>query len=261
MNPYKILGVDPSATQDELKVAWKNLAREFHPDKNSDPGALKKLQEINEAYELIKTPEKRSMFDMKSNPRSFKDFGRGFNPADFVNEHFSDFIRTHVSKSLNLTVQLTIDEIMVGKRITEKVNVDGEEIELDFAVPAGVPDHARFNIKKFTTKTGFDIIISATVVTIQEPDRQRHGNDVIIIKTISAFDAILGTELDIEPINGQKIKLKIPSGTQPDARLVMRGIGLPIFNSLSKGNIIAMIKVEIPKDLTEEQLDIITKLR
>lgn len=248
MNPYEILGVDQAADQKDIKSAWRKLATQYHPDRNKDPEAVAKLQEINSAYELIKTPEKRAKFDQPH------QHGFGHNP-------FADMFRQTFTKSLNLNVEIGIDEIVTGKRITETISLDGENIDIDFAIPAGCPDHARFNIKSVKLASGMEIILSATIITVQEPERQRHGNDLIIIKKINAFDAIIGTDVEIEPISGQRLKLKIPKGTQPDSRLILRGAGLPIFNSQQQGNVVAIIKVEIPTNLSEEQLDMLEKIR
>ncbi|MCK9531847.1 MAG: DnaJ domain-containing protein [Gammaproteobacteria bacterium] len=259
MNPYEILGVSSNADQNEIKSAWKKLAVKYHPDRNADPSAVGKLQEINQAYELIKTPEKRQMYDQGSkNQQGFA----GFDNSDFIYQHFADiFKRAQATKSFNINVEVTIDEVATGKRISNTINLDGEEIELDFAIPAGVPDGARFNVKQLKSKMGFDVTISVTVITRQEMTRQRHGNDVLILQNISAFDAILGTEVEIEPISGHKLKLKIPKGTQPDTKLIMRGAGLPVFNSDRKGNVVAIIKISIPTDLDENQLDLLDKMR
>lgn len=261
MNPYDILGVTETATQDEIKSAWRKLATKYHPDVNPDnPDAVSKLQEINQAYELVKTAEKRSSFDRQRANNG--NFHHGFDNADFMYQHFTDLFKKSQSvKSYNMNVELTIDEINTGKRITSQIILDGETIDIDFAIPAGVPDFSRFNIKQIKSKTGLDVVISATVVTRQEPLKQRHGDDILILETISAFDAMLGTEIEIEPLAGQRLNLKIPKGTQPDTKLILRSAGLPIFNSQARGNIIAIIKVTIPTNLTDEQLDIVSGLR
>lgn len=261
MDPYKILGVEPSATQDEIKSAYRKLASKWHPDRNPDPEASDKLKEINAAYEMIKSADRRSTHDRTAD-HGFANASQSsaFN-SDFIFNHFTNIFKQQSVKSFNIAIELTIEEIVTGKRITTTVNLDGEDIELDFAVPPGVPDGSRFNVKRLTSKTGFEVVINATVHTIQEKQRQRHGNDILIVEHISVFDAMLGTEIEIEPIAGTKLKMKIPAGTQPDTRLIMRNVGLPIFNQSVRGNIIAIIKIQIPKSLTQEQIDILEQFR
>jgi curved DNA-binding protein len=256
MNPYEILGIDESATQDEIKSAYRKLAGKLHPDRNPEPNAEDRLKEVNGAYELLKSPEKRAAFD-----RSTKTNNNRFD-HNSVFTQFSDIFQRHNStKSLNIPINLSIEEVFSGKRITTVINLDGEDIDLDFAIPAGVPEGARFNVKKIKSKSGFDVMINVTVNTINEHNRQRHVNDILMIIQISAFDAILGTDVEVEPIIGSKLKLKVPPCTQPDTKLIMRGAGLPIFNQSARGNVVGIIKVQIPKNLTSEQLDIIKSLR
>ena len=260
MNPYDVLGVAKDAEQAEIKSAWRKLAVQCHPDTNpDDPDAVKKLQEINEAYELLKTPDKRAAYDRSG--MGGNQYGN-FANSDHIYQHFADiFKKAQTSKSYNLNVDISIDDVATGKRITHAINLDGEEISLDFAIPPGVPDGSRFNVKQIKSKSGFDVTISVTIITRQEHDRQRHGNDILMLRAISVFDAILGTEIEIEPYDGHKLKLKIPKGTQPDAKLVMRGTGLPIFNAAARGNVVVIIKVTIPTDLDDNQLDILDKMR
>lgn len=260
MNPYKILGVSDTASQEEIKSAYRKLAAQWHPDRNPDPDASDRLKEINAAYELIKSTERRSTYDSRQQSSSAGSHP-GFD-SDFIFNHFADiFKRQQTTKSFNIPFNLPIEDIFTGKRITTTINLDGEDIELDFAIPPGVPDGSRFNVKKIKSKTGFDVMINVTINTVQEQTRQRHGNDILFVQFVSVFDAILGTEIEIEPIKDHRLKLKIPAGTQPDTRLVMRGAGLPIFNQEARGNIVAIVKVQIPKDLTPDQIDILEKFR
>ena len=265
MNPYEVLKIAEDADQAAIKTAWRNLAKELHPDTNrDDPDASAKLSEINHAYDLLKTPEKRQQYDqsMKANSHSTQNGGFAGDPSDFMFKHFNDiFQHQRAQKSLNLNVELSLDDIASGKRVTHTITIDNESIDLDFMIPAGVPDNARFNIKKYTNAQGLDVVISATVRTLNQSDMQRLGDDILIIKKISAWDAILGSEVSINGLAGKQYTLKIPAGTQPDARLVLRSVGLPIFNSSAIGNIIVLIKVEIPTDLTEEQIATLNEIR
>ena len=125
-NYYDILGVSRNASPDELKKAFRQKSKEYHPDVNKDPGAEDKFKEINEAYQALSDPEKRKMYDTYGTTNPNEAFnGGGFDP--FMNFGFNPFGRRDGQKlkekgdDLKITIEMTFDELFYGAHKKVKI--------------------------------------------------------------------------------------------------------------------------------------------
>lgn len=283
---YKILGIKRDATQEEIKKAYRRLAKKFHPDLNKDdPQAKSRFQEINEANEVLSDPEKRRRYDeYGENWKQSENFGTGsnsngnswsygfggFGQGDRSENGFSDFFEQLFGKGfknrginrgadIQATLQLTLQEAAVTHRQTFIVN--GEKIAI--TVPAGIADGQRIRLQK-RGEAGIDggergdLYITFHIL----PDNRftRVDNDLCTTAPCDIFTLLLGGEAIIPTLNGN-VKTTIKPGTQPDSKLRLRGKGFPLYRQEGKnGDLIITIKATLPQ-LNKRQKELMEEVR
>ncbi len=284
---YKVLGVANDASQQEIKRAYRRLAKKYHPDLNKDnPQAKAKFQEINEANEVLSDPEKRRKYDEYgenwkhseeyeaqrnrdtggfSGFGGFGDFGRssgndsGF--SDFFEQLFGGTFRAarqQGASDLEATLQLTLKEAATThKQILE---INGEKIAI--TIPAGIADGQKIRIKGRGGKSTDGTQRGNLYITFRiEPDNRfkRMSDDLYTTVVCDLYTLLLGGEVTIPTIDGS-VKARIKAGTQPDSKLRLRGKGMPHYKRDGAGDMIVEIKVVMPQ-LNEKQMELIKKVK
>jgi len=278
---YQTLGITKSASQDEIKKAYRKLALQYHPDRNKGKDAEGKFKEVTKAYEVLSDPQKRQTYDQfghaafeqgagqgpfggaggpfggfgqqQGGPFSYTystggDGGAGFDFGGFTDpfEIFEQFFggANPFGRQRRQTYSLTINFLEAVHGATKKVTI--EDRSQTIKIPAGVDEGSRIRFGNY------DIVISVA------PDKkfQREGFDVIGVKEISFAQAALGGEIDIETIDGN-LKLKIQGGTQPGTAIRLRGKGVPHLHGSGRGDHYVRIKVTVPKHLTGKQRELL----
>lgn len=273
-NYYETLGVQKNASQKEITAAFRKLARKYHPDVNPDNSeAEEKFKEINEAHSVLSDPEKRNQYDTFGNSRNNFQTGDFFGGNPFGNVNFnggnfqnSDFFssmfggqtqqpqHSPVSHEKELDVKVTLEEAFHGaKRV---VNIDGKRLQI--SIPPGVDQGSRVHIK-LNTNTIKDLYLN---ISMEESLRySRKGNDLYVDIDIPLLDAVLGGEIEITDLQGITHTLEIPQQTANNTNFRLAGKGIP---SLSKndmtGDLIAVMRVVIPSDLSSEELELFEQL-
>lgn len=272
MDYYQILGVDKNASQDDIKKAYRKLASKHHPDKGGDHA---KFQEIQAAYSTLSDPQKRAEYD---NPQPqfshhFGGFG-GMDPNDIFTHifggggpHFGAGFRQQQrrNRSISITVQMTLKEVITGKEVIGSIKLpSGREQALQLNIPPGV--ESGDSIKY--TGLGDDSIeglpkgdLVAQIMEIPDPKFYRQGPTLLTEHTISAFDAILGTNIEVVTPDDKKINITVPPGTQAGTTLSCNGYGIPHKNSKQRGPLLVRIAISIPKGLSSEDQKTIEKLK
>jgi len=248
MDYYSTLGVNRNATPEEIKKAYRKLAMAHHPDRGGDHN---KFAEINAAYDTLSDPAKRQQYD---NPQpqfnyNANDF-RGANPFQDIFSHAFGFGGQHTRQPRNRDVtieyRLTFEELFTGKAVNIQYRLPSGRIEnLDAAIPPGVKqnDSVRFG------GMGDDSIPHAPRgnlvlnIKVQPHPKWTRDNDNIATKhSISVFDLILGTTIEVTTPVGRHFSLTIPKGTRSGTVFSISGQGVPNVNTRRPGN--AHIKVE-----------------
>jgi len=284
---YKILGVDRKASGDEIRKAYRKLAKQYHPDYNpNNKQAEDRFKEINEAYEVLSDTKRRSYYDrvgsdysnwqQRGNPGNFNWDQYGGVPGgtrvnmDDLNDMFggggfSDFFQTIFgmggdrsssrSRPQGFQQDLDISFEEAHKGTTRLIESNGKQKRV--RIPAGVRTGSKVRVAG-AGPNGLDLYL---IVNVKDDSRfERRGNDIHTTATVDVFIAILGGEADVETMNGT-VKLNIPAGTQPGQVFRLAGRGMPnVKNQKELGNLFVKVKVQIPKYLSPKQRELLEEV-
>ena len=267
------------ASDDEIKKAFRKLAVKYHPDKNpGDKEAEEKFKEANEAYSVLSDKTKRSRYDQfghagvggagggAGNPfEGFNFNGQSFN-FNFGGGGFDDILGSlfgmgggfrgaRRGRDYQTTTTIEFDEAIFGT--TKKVTIDGEDVSLK--IPAGIYDGQRIRLSgrggPAPQEGGQRGDLYVEVRVRAHKTLTREGDLILSEVTIPMVDAVLGTEVDVETVDGT-VTMKVPAGTQPGTNFKLSGHGAPRVGYSERGPQIVTIEVEIPKKLTRKQREL-----
>lgn len=290
---YQILGIPKTASEKDIKNAYRKLARKYHPDLNpNDTESNKKFQQLNEANEVLSDPEKRKKYDQYgenwqhgeeyekyerqqrqsrqqgayagSNTSSFEGFG---------DESFSDFFQSmfggsggsrskqtkYRGQDHNAELQLTLKEISETHKQTLTVNSKNIRI----TIPAGVENGQTIKIAGHggpgvNGGPAGDLYI--TFLVADDPRFKRDGNDLYYTYKLDLYTAVLGGEITVETLNS-KVKVKVKPETQNGTKVKLKGKGLPVYKKENQfGDFYITYEVQIPVNLTEKQKKLFEEL-
>lgn len=279
MDYYSTLGVNRNASQDEIKAAYRKMAMKHHPDRGGDE---KKFKQISEAYEILSDPQKKQMVDMGVDPKNQHQGGGGFSQSGPFEFHFgthnfedifgnfgfgNGFGQRHVqrNKTISLIVELTLEDVLNGKELDAEVAVPGTKKKIiNISIPAGIEDGQQIRYQGMGDNSITSIPPGDLLVNIRIRSHRwyrRDGDNIIMDKSITVWDAILGTKIEIETLDNKKLEISVPPGSQSDTILSCRNEGLPNMRNRQRGHLLVRIKVQIPKNLTNEQKKLVEQLK
>jgi len=279
---YQILGVTKNSTDAEIKKAYRKLALEHHPDRNKgDKTSEEKFKEVTKAYEVLSDPQKKQAYDQfghaafeqgagqgpfggaggpfggaqsgQYGPFTYTyttggnaggfDFG-GFSDPFEIFEQFFGGANPFGRAQRRPVYSLQIDFIEAVKGITKRISVEGKSQTVK--IPAGVDNGSRVRFGDY------DVLIEVR----PHSKYKREGYDVVTEEEITFPQAALGTEVEVETVEGE-VKLRIPPGTQPNTVIRLREKGIRHVRGSAKGDHYVQIKISVPKNLSSHQKDLL----
>jgi DnaJ-class molecular chaperone len=288
---YQILGVEKSASKDDIKKAFRKKAHEYHPDKKT--GNEAKFKEINEAYQVLSDDQKRAQYDRfgaqgtqgfggfsGSAPgwdfSGFQGFGGQGQEFEFdLNDIFSAFTggggfnpfgqRVRKGRNITITTNVTFKESILG--FSHKFKLPSEsamykekkEIEVNF--PPGIENGQMLKVEGYGENVeggrAGDLLIRVSVE--KHKTLRKEGVNLVTELKIKMTDAVLGAKYDVDTVDG-KVSIKIPKGINHGQVLRVRGKGVPV-GTFQKGDLLVVINLEIPEKLTKEQKRLVEEMR
>ncbi|RYB81432.1 DnaJ C-terminal domain-containing protein [Legionella pneumophila] len=269
---YKIMGVSQDASDKDIKMAYRKLARKYHPDISKEPDAEERFKEMAEAYEVLKDPKKRAEYDQylkykEFNPQSDGFTGRRAQEQPFQEFHFdSDFFETlfghsryqqqpMTGQNYHGKITISLEEAYHGAVKNLQVPVEqGTETKiqtLKVKIPAGVKSGQQIRLAGqggSGSGGGARGDLYLTVEVIKHPIFDVMENDIYLTLPITPWEAALGATVVIPTLAG-KIDLKIPPGSQGGQKLRIKNRGLP---GSPPGNQYVLLKIITPPAQTEE---------
>lgn len=285
---YKTLGIEKNATEEDIKKAYRKLARKYHPDLNpNDQEANKKFQQINEANEVLSDPEKRKKYDAygehwqhaeqyEQAKQSRSQSSQGWEEYTYSGgQHegdFSDFFESLFGNArgggrntrfrgndYNASLQLSLHDAYTTHKQT--LTIHGKQVRI--TIPAGVVNGQVIKLKGYGS-TGInggphgDLYI--TFVIEDDAKFKRVGDDLYTTAEIDLYTAVLGGEFVLETLSG-KLKLKVNAETQNGSTVRLKGKGFPVYKHEGKfGDLFVTWQVKIPTNLTEKQKELFREL-
>jgi curved DNA-binding protein len=256
---YLILGVPRTASNDEIKRAYRKLAMQHHPDRGGDQV---KFQDINEAYITLSDPGKKQAYD---NPApAFSQGGAGFPFTDFF-EMFgmrpggAPHQNFHHQRSPRMNLWITLEDVARGGPRIIAVQIGNNVSNVEIHIPPGINDGDTVRYSKIAPG-GQDIIITYKV----KPDAkwERQGKNIITDMPVSIWELITGSQISIVDLQGNTLLLTVPPKTQPGTMMRARGKGLPDAtmpgNSIhGHGDLLLKLQAKFPESFSENILEAI----
>lgn len=285
---YKTLGVPRTASADEIKKAFRKLARQHHPDAGGDEA---KFKEINEAYEVLSDDKKRKIYDQYGTADAnripqgwgegdFGDIFGGFGSwseildsirrgegafgTDWSMDGFGGFggsqraSRPRKGQDMSVSLTVSFDEAFSGTEKTVSLRIPGrsDTETLTVKVPAGAVDGGRLRFKGKGAPgenggSAGDLLITTKIAP--HPYFKRNGADVLLDVPVSIAEAALGASIVVPTPAGAKVRVRVPAGTQDGAVLTLRGKGAAKVKGSGSGDLKLTVKVCVPKTMNERQ--------
>jgi curved DNA-binding protein len=286
---YEALGVAKTASTDEIQRAYRKLARQLHPDVNSDPGAEERFKEISEAYQVLSDPEQRKKYDrfgadFRRVPDDFDErayagrsggrvrytragpgFGGGFEGVD-IEDLLGGFFRSRgagepmAGADQEAELELTVEEAFQGGRRHLSIAGAGER-GYDVDIPAGVLDGQRIRLAGQGGRASGNAAPGDLYLVVRIKPHSRYrlaGRDITVELPVSPWEAALGATVPVLTPGGE-VKVRVVPGSSTGRRLRLRGEGLP--NPRGKpGDLYAEVRVMVPKKLGKRERELFEEL-
>lgn len=297
---YQVLGVSKTASQEEIKKAFRKLARKYHPDLNpNDKEAEQKFKAVNEANEVLGNPENRAKYDKYGehwqqgeayeqarqqqqsrgggggNPfdgYTYEEFGGGGDYSDFFSSIFGNrgggtgsSRRGSASgkfKGQDVEAALNLQLSQVQQTHQQTFEINGKKVRI--TIPAGAYDGQQIKLKGYGQE-GFNGgpagDLYITFNIQNDTPFERDGDNLRLTKTIDLYTALLGGTVMVDTLDGQ-VKLNVKPFTQNDSTTRLKGKGFPVYKGEGKhGDLYLTFKVKLPTQLSDKEKELLEQLK
>ncbi|MCY3946141.1 MAG: J domain-containing protein [Anaerolineaceae bacterium] len=277
-DPYKVLGVSRNASDEDIKKAFRRLAKRWHPDANPDkPEAEARFKEISVAYEILEDPEKRKLYDryghnfanIAGNGAAGAGHAQGFDDAtlqEILEGLFGSSgrgpgrARPSRGQSIERPLAINLQEAWSGA--SRRIRHGGRSI--DVSIPRGARDGTKVRLAGGGEPDPFggppgDLFLIIEV--LQHGRFKRDGDNLEVEVPLDMFTALLGGEVEVPTLSGS-VRLKVPPGTQSGRRFRLSGRGMPLLRRKDQfGDLLARVRITVPTRLSAEQRRLAEELR
>lgn len=268
---YETLGVSESASQAEIKKAYRTLAKKYHPDINKTPEAEEKFKEINGAYEVLGDEEKKTQYDQYGDSmfggQNFHDFSRsqgsgvdindilrnmfgggrgGFSSGGFGGAGFGGGFGGGYEPDLDIEASLTVDfriAVLGGKK---NISLNGESF--DIKIPQGISNGQKIRAKEKGKKAqGFprgDLIL--TINVSEDDEYKKEGDDLYLKVDVPLYTALFGGKVEVKTLY-KDVSLKIPQDTKQNQKFRLKELGVLNRKTKEMGSLYVTINIVLPK--------------
>ncbi len=297
---YKILGIAKTATPEEVKKAYRKLARKYHPDVNpGDKEAERKFKEINEANEVLSNAENREKYDkygehwqhgeeyerarqqqrQQRQAQGGSDYG-GYPGADFGDgEDFSDFFQSMFGgggggfrnargsasgkfRGQDISAELQLHLRDAARTHQQTFEINGKKVRIK--IPAGVHDGQKIKLAGHGNpgyNGGPNGDLYITFSIAEDPHFKRNGDDLAAVVTIDLYTALLGGDVKVRTLDGE-VNLKVKPETQNGTKARLKGKGFPFYKKEGQyGDLYVSYNIELPSHLTAREKELFTELQ